>query len=741
MIAVTRSSIGAVPSGVPQSPPGHAAVPLTTPLSAVRGIGPSRAAALQDLGVRNVGQLLAYLPSRHERLEAETPIAALAVGTVGSARGLVTATRTVMRRPSPRFEAVLIDDSGRLDLAFFNALYMRERIQPGVRLRVQGKVQRYGPGLRMSNPQVEVLPDLPDEQPDSRAARLRPVYPATERITSAQIERCVRAVLPSAELIEDHLPADFRDQRRLPDLATAYRLIHDPPDEEHAAAARRRLAFDELFLLQTALALKRAQRLGTRRAPALRWSPAIDRAIRARLPFPLTPAQDRVVREIAEDLSKPEPANRLIQGDVGSGKTVVALYAMLQAAASGAQAALMAPTELLAEQHARAIGALLKDSAVRCALLTGSVPDAERAVILAALERGQIDLLIGTHALLTEAVRFRTLGVAIIDEQHRFGVHQRAALRAKGDDRDSAAHTLVMTATPIPRTLALTLFGDLDVSTIDQLPPGRSPVTTRVLPPERRREVYAFVRARLDRGEQAYIVAPAIEGDDDARGLLITPAPAPASATPDSPAPAPSLRSVTDLERELAAGPLRGKRLAALHARMKPADRERVMADFRAGRLDALVSTTIIEVGVDVPNATVMVVEDADRFGLAQLHQLRGRVGRGSRRSACLLIARPLTDDAAERLKVIASTTDGFRLAEKDLEIRGFGEVIGLRQSGMPPFRVANLATDLDLLTLARRDALDWIRRSPALDHPADALLRRRLLKAHGPWLGLGDVA
>jgi ATP-dependent DNA helicase RecG len=726
---------------VPQSTPGHTAVPLTTPLKTVRGIGPSRAAALQELGVRNVGQLLAHLPARHERLEAESPVAALAVGAVGSARGLVTATRTVTRRPRPRFEAVLIDDSGRLDLVFFNALYMRDRIQPGVRLRVQGRVQRYGPGLRMSNPQVEVLPDEPHEQPQSRDARLRPVYPASERITSAQIERCVRTVLPSADLIDDHLPADFRTARHLPDLATAYRLIHDPPDEEHAASARRRLAFDELFLLQTGLALKRAQRLGTRRAPALRWSPAIDRAIRDRLPFTLTPAQDRAVQQIAEDLSRPEPANRLIQGDVGSGKTLVALYAMLQAAASGAQAALMAPTELLAEQHARSIGTLLKNSAVRSALLTGSVPDAERAVILAALERGDIDLLIGTHALLTDAVRFHTLGVAVIDEQHRFGVHQRAALRAKGDDRDSAAHTLVMTATPIPRTLALTLFGDLDVSTIDQLPPGRSPVTTRVLPPERRDEVYAFVRARIDRGEQAYIVAPAIEGDDDARGLLISSPRPPPPPTSHQPAAPPALRSVIDLERELAAGPLRGKRLGVLHGRMKPADRERVMDDFRAGRIDALVSTTIIEVGVDVPNATVMVIEDADRFGLAQLHQLRGRVGRGPRKSACLLIARPLTDDAAARLKVIASTTDGFRLAEKDLEIRGFGDVIGLRQSGMPPFRVADLTTDLDLLTLARRDALAWVERSPALDRPEDALLRRRLLKAHGTWLNLGDVA
>jgi ATP-dependent DNA helicase RecG len=483
-----------------------------------------------------------------------------------------------------------------------------------------------------------------------------------------------------------------------------------------------------------------------------------------------------VVREVADDLAKPTPANRLIQGDVGSGKTAVALHAMLLAVAAGHQSALMAPTELLAEQHAGAIGAMLRagGSRVRLGLLTGSLAGEARRALLEDLARGRVDVLVGTHALLTESVRFRSLAVAVIDEQHRFGVHQRAGLRGKGAPGDAAAdprqpvpHTLVMTATPIPRTLAMTLLGDLDVSTIRQLPPGRKPVATRVLPATRRDEVYRFVRGRIDKGEQAFVVAPMIgdggeETDNppelweptgpadppaEARGSLgvapaLGPSPGAGGARP---------RAVLELHAQLAAGPLAGTRLGVMHGRLPPPARERVMAEFRAGRLDALVCTTIVEVGVDVPNATVMVIEDAARFGLAQLHQLRGRVGRGSKPAACILVGPPEPlvppakgsppDPARQRLAVMAKTTDGFKLAEADLELRGFGDVIGVRQSGMPPFKVADPGKDLDLLVMAKRDAAGIIEADPTLAGPASALLLRRLLKAHGRWLGLGDTA
>jgi ATP-dependent DNA helicase RecG len=401
---------------------------------------------------------------------------------------------------------------------------------------------------------------------------------------------------------------------------------------------------------------------------------------------------------------------------VGSGKTVVALYAMLMAVASNTQAALMAPTEILAEQHFLSIGTLLRGSTVRVELLTGALSKDDREASLGRIERGEADIVIGTHALLTERVRFRDLAVVIVDEQHRFGVHQRATLREKADDPGSTPHTLVMTATPIPRTLALTIFGDLDVSNIQGLPPGRQPVATRIVGESQRDEVYAFVRERLDRGDQAYVVLPAID---------------------DSP----PMRSVRSTAAWLEQTHFAGKRIAILHGQLKRDTREHVMERFRAGLIDALVATTVIEVGVDVPNATVMVIEHADRFGLAQLHQLRGRVGRGERKSVCILISDATTPEATQRLNVMSLYSDGFQLAEQDYVIRGPGEMLGLRQAGAPPFKVADLAHDFDLLRMARRDAARWIEQSPDLDAPADALLKKRTLRAHGAWLGFADVA
>ena len=799
--------------------PSPKAIPLTTPLPAIRGIRSDRAEALARLGVHTVADLIRHLPMRYERQEAEATIAQIVPGTIASARGEVTATRIVRGGKRPRFEVVLVDDTGRLDLVWFNMTFLKNQIFPGLRLRVQGTARKHGPGLQMANPRMEILsadgepapgsgegaaPEVPaaerrgtqSQEPEAREARIRPVYPASEAINSSQIEKAVGVVLDAAlQQIPDHLSPEFRTKRSLPELAAAYRMAHQPESLADAREATRRLAYDELLMLQLGVFLRRAQLRRTVRAPRLQWSEAIDRRIRERFPFTLTGAQERVIKEIIADLASDEAGNRLIQGDVGSGKTVVALYAMLMAVANKQQAALMAPTELLAEQHFASISKMLEGAAVKVELLIGALTDTEKAGIRTRLASGDIDILIGTHALLTEGVRFESLAVAIIDEQHRFGVHQRAALRSKGTpsagehgsrgageqgqgadplpsapmlprspapplDLPLAPHVIVMTATPIPRTLALTLLGDLDISTIDELPPGRTPIATRVVSPDRSGEVYQYIRTRLDAGEQAYVVVPLIDGGPGTPTLRGGPSPGTPTLrggsgdihdpeTRDGVAGYPGDRATEDLNTlrtvmaRLEAHEFAGKRLAAMHGRLKRDTREAIMSRFRSGQIDALIATTVIEVGVDVPNANAMVIEHADRFGLAQLHQLRGRIGRGVNKShtpLCVLLGEPTTPEAAARLEAMAATTDGFALAEKDLELRGPGEVFGLRQAGAPPFRVADFTRDRDLLAMARRDAMAWIAKSPELRAPGEDLVRKRMLKLHGQWLGLGDV-
>ena len=673
------------------------------------------------LGLNVVGDLLRHLPMRYEhelaelsieaaceRMEAE-PKATLAV------RGTIAVIRRAPGR-RPRIEATLEDETGTARLVWFNAGWVMGKLHPGFELLVQGKGSLYRDTLQFSNPRFTVLDD-DEPAPPSNEDRLRPIYPGSEELPSARIERTIEGILEAAiREIEDPLPETYRVQRGLMPLADAYRAAHAPKDEEEARRARERLAFDELLLLQLGVMMRRHHLRERLRAPALRWDDELDARIRARFPFSLTGAQSQVIREIAADLAREGPMNRLLQGDVGAGKTVVALYGMLLAAATGHQACLMAPTELLAEQHLASIRSMLADSDVEIVLLTGGLPAAIRRERLERIASGDVDIVVGTHALLTESVRFKSLALAVVDEQHRFGVAQRAALREKSASDDLVPHVLVMTATPIPRTLSLTLFGDLDVSVIDGRLPGRTPVVTRVVGDEKRDDVYGYVADRLARGEQAYVVVPAIDESD--LGLADV---------------------HSHLER-LAAGSLAGCTIEAMHGRLDAGERDAVMQRFRDGETQCLVATVVIEVGVDVPRATVIVVEHAERFGLAQLHQLRGRVGRGELRGVCALIGNPTTDDATRRLEAIASTEDGFAIAELDLGIRGPGELFGARQSGLPPFRVADLARDIELLNKARTDAAAWIERSPELAAPEEALLRRKLMLVYGEALGIGDV-
>lgn len=690
------------------------------PVVKLPGVTKARAAKFARLEVATVGDLLRYLPVRYEDEAAETGIDDLPQGQVGSARGEIVAARWVASGGGGRswgrkgrFEVMLRDSRSAMRLTWFNAKYLTEKLRPGLTLRVQGKMKPYNGYPQMANPTWEIIEE--DEQVVEKVARLRPVYSATQGLPSKTIEKIISDTLPLVlpDLV-DPLPQILLEHHAMPALAEAFRMAHQPTSKDEAKTARRRLAFNELLLLQLGISLKRAfvrQRLV---AHALPHNDAIDAHIRSRFPFELTDAQRQVITEITADLAQPRPMNRLLQGDVGAGKTVVALYALLLAVADRKQGAIMAPTELLAEQHFQSISKMLEGTNVRIALLTGTAKSSQDDIA-----SGRVDLVVGTHALLNTT--FQDLAVVVIDEQHRFGVMQRAAFRSSDESKPHVPHHLVMTATPIPRTLSLTVFGDLDVSTIRGLPPGRTPITNRVVPSQTSDEVYRYLRTRLERGEQAYVVVPTIDAGDEAEGKTLT--------------------SVHEHAKLLQNKYCEGYKVASVHGRLKSDTRDRVMRRFRDGEIHVLVATTVIEVGVDVPNATVMIVEHAERFGLAQLHQLRGRVGRGTgRRSLCVFIGEPTTEDAERRLEAIASTNDGFRIAELDLEIRGMGDFFGTRQHGAPPLRIAAIPQDMNLLQLARRDAMSIVEADPALERDEHLLLRKVLLQQYGGTLGLIDV-
>jgi len=673
------------------------------PVRYLRGVGPARAAMLGRLGIETIRDLLLHLPRRYEDRRHPTPLARLVPHVEQAAIARIEDVRTIRtRRGLLLVRAGLVDETGAAHAVWFNQPYLAQRLARGQQVSLYGRVERAGRGVQFVAPEVE--PIDPDTEPWN-IGRLVPVYPTTEGLSQRALRAMVREALGThLEALPDVLPAELRRAHGLPALRDALWAVHFPDDHVGQAAARRRLAFEELFILQLAILRQRARLQVTRRGATYGPPGGLVSRFLASLPFPLTRAQRRVIDEILADLERPAPMNRLLQGDVGSGKTVVAAAALLRCVEGGYQGALMAPTEILAEQHFLTLQGLLAPLGVTVHLLVGGMDQAARRPALASLEAGTPAVVVGTHALLEEDVVFDRLGLVVVDEQHRFGVMQRSRLREKG----RAPDVLVMTATPIPRTLVLTVYGDLDVSVLDELPAGRTLVRTHVRPKRARPGVYAYVREQVMAGRQAFVVCPLITESE-----------------------ALQVRSAMELARELSAGPLAGLRLEVMHGRLPPALKAERMEAFRAGRIDVLVATTVIEVGIDVPNATLMVIEDADRYGLAQLHQLRGRVGRGAEQSHCILIADPVTEEGRRRLEVVRRTTDGFRIAQEDLRLRGPGEVLGVRQHGVAGLMVADPVSDLPLLEEAKAAAEAWLARDPDFSGEGSAALaaavRRRV--------------
>jgi len=688
---------------------------LSDSVQYLKGVGPKRAQLLERLGIRTVGDALQFFPRKYVNRGNVVPIARVVAGRDQAVRARIVDMRSP--RWGDRLEALIADDTGEMRAIWFHARFLAKALHTGDEYLFYGRVGEYKRRLQMQHPKFERIPQATDAEP---GRQILVEYPITEGLQQASLvrmtEEALRVGLP---LARETLPEAMRRRLHLADLPEALRMIHRPASMAEVREARRRLVFGEFFLMELAVALRRRSALASHNAPPIDVSDKVDRRIRARFPFTFTAAQDKAIAEIRADLSRDRPMTRLLQGDVGCGKTAVALYAALAAVAAGYQAAIMAPTEILAAQHYQNVEKYLVGSRVRWALLVGGLKATDRKKVLRRVRRGEADIIVGTHALIQQDVTFGRLGLVVVDEQHKFGVLQRAEAKwqTAADNPELQPHYLVMTATPIPRTLALTVFGDLDVSTIDEMPPGRTPVETWAVAPRERRKAYTFVRGQLAAGRQAFVVYPLVE--ESARLDL-------AAATEEAE------RLAHDVFPEFTVG--------LLHGRMKPEEKDAVMDRFRRGEVHVLVSTLVIEVGVDVPNATVMMIEHAERFGLAQLHQLRGRIGRGAAKSTCLLLGEPKTEEAHRRLACLVETTDGFRIAEEDLRLRGPGEFFGTRQHGMPELVLGNVVEDYDLLRLARNEAFEWIREDPDLSGPESQAIRRALVKRFRDTLRLIEV-
>lgn len=687
---------------------------LLQPVTALHGVGPKLAEKLEILGAETIADLLTLFPRRYEDYSLLKPINRLVYGEQVTVIGTIWQTRAKRTRTNQTLvESIINDGTASVQATWFNQPWLTRQLPAGMQIVLSGKVDQFLGRMVFNSPEWEPL-----EMDPLKTRRIVPVYPLTKGLQAYKMREIMqRAVTEWADRVPDPLPRELRQRRNLLPLSAALQQLHFPDSQQSLRRARERLAFDELFLLQLGIQGQRRQWTQHPATPLVVADEALD-AYYERLPFELTGAQQRVIGELRADMAGDQPMNRLLQGDVGSGKTAVAAAAMVIAAGAGAQSALMAPTEILAEQHYAGLSRLLEPLGIQVGLLTGSTSPADRTAIKAALADGSLHVVVGTHALIQPDVAFARLALAIIDEQHRFGVDQRAALRDKGPEVGGervSPHLLVMSATPIPRSLALSLYGTLDLSSLDEMPPGRQEIKTRWLRSAERERAYNFIRRQAGEGRQAYIIYPLVEESEmvDARAAVEE-----------------YEKLQTEVFPDLTVG--------LIHGRLRPDEKEQAMRAFHEGQTHVLVATSVIEVGVDVPNSTVMVVDGADRFGLAQLHQFRGRVGRGEHQSYCILIADEVTSDAEQRLMALEATNDGFVLAEKDLELRGPGEFFGRQQSGLPELRLASLLHDFQVLEMAQSEAAELFKVDPELTAADNRLLRERVAQF---WEHAGDVS
>ena len=667
---------------------------LSDPITVLKGVGPARAEQFHNLNIYTLEDLICHFPRGYEDRTRLVPVCGLEVDRPACFRATVmnTPRTSHIRKGLDLTKVQVADTTGRITLTFFNSRYVEQNLRYGEEYIFYGALSGDFGGCGMTNPVFES-----PAAPGALTRRILPIYPLTANLSNAAVLRAVRQALSICDPPAEILPEEIRRRYHILPASLAYTAIHEPATMEQAEQAKKRLIFEEFFIFSAGLSLLRADRAG-KTAPA--YADTDLTAFYESLPFPLTGAQQRAIGEILADVRRGTPMNRLLQGDVGSGKTMVAAAAAYAAAKNGFQTALMAPTEILAEQHCASLRRLFDPLGVKTALLTGSMTPRQKKRLREEIAAGAAQVVIGTHALLTDSTRFSRLGLVIADEQHRFGVEQRSKLAEKGDD----PHLLVMSATPIPRTLAIVLYGDLDVSVLDELPPGRQQVDTFLVGESYRARINAFIRKQVSLGHQCFVVCPAVEENQEL-----------------------DIKSAQAWAQTLGQTVFPDLRVSLLHGQMKGSEKEQTMAAFARGEADILVATTVIEVGVDVPNATLMVIEDADRFGLSQLHQLRGRVGRGSGKSYCILTTHNRNPDTIQRLKALCKTADGFQIAQEDLRLRGPGDFFGSRQSGLPAFRAADLSMDLATLTQAQAASASWINDHGADDDPQAQALRARI--------------